>query len=59
MRIFGYVLFGIGLVFLVLFVFADLGGAHLNGSPFLVSLFLLYLGWTIAQRHRGSASKPE
>ncbi len=57
MRIFGYVLFGLGSLFLILFAFADFGGAHLNWTPFFVSFFLVYVGWRMARG--GSVSKPE
>lgn len=44
MRIWGYVLMVIGILFLVLFGFAELGGAHLGVFPFLIPIFLIAIG---------------
>ena len=52
-RIFGYVLLVVGILFLVLFAFAQIGGAHLGVLPWLVSLFLASAGWSLARSGKG------
>lgn len=49
MRIFGYVLVAIGLIFLAMFVLAEFGGGHLSWTPFFISIVLVYFGWTMAR----------
>jgi hypothetical protein len=44
MRIWGYVLMVLGILFLILFGFAELGGAHLGAFPFLIPIFLIAIG---------------
>ena len=53
MRIWGYVLLVLGLVFLALFALAQMGGAHLGFLPWFVSLFLVMTGWTFVTSARG------
>ncbi len=53
MRIVGYVLLGLGLLFFVMFLLAELGGGHLNWLPFLVSFIIIYFGWTMVRAGTG------
>ncbi|HEY6325404.1 MAG TPA: hypothetical protein VIW73_02665 [Candidatus Cybelea sp.] len=53
MRIWGYILLVLGVVFLALFAMAALGGAHLGFLPWFVSLFLVCTGWTFVKSARG------
>jgi hypothetical protein len=52
-RILGYVLLAAGILFLVLFTFAQFGGAHLGILPWLISLFLVSMGWSFARSGKG------
>jgi len=52
-RILGYVLLIAGILFLVLFAFAQFGGAHLGIQPWLISLFLASAGWSLARSGKG------
>jgi len=47
------VLLVVGILFLVLFAFAQFGGAHLGGLPWLISLFLVSAGWSLAKSGKG------
>ena len=59
MRIWGYVLLIIGIVFLLLFVMAELGGGHVGIVPFFVSGFLILMGWRMRNSGQGLVqSKP-
>jgi hypothetical protein len=59
MRIWGYVLMVLGILFLVLFGFAELGGAHLGVFPFLIPIFLIAIGSSLRSSGMGILkSKP-
>lgn len=59
MRIWGTVLLVLGILFLIMFVLADLGGAHLGFIPFFVSGFLILMGWNLRKSGKGILqSKP-
>jgi hypothetical protein len=59
MRIWGYVLLVLGILFLVMFTFAELGGAHMGVIPFFVSAFLILMGWNLRNSGKGILqSKP-
>jgi hypothetical protein len=45
MRIWGNVLFVIGILFLLLMVLAEFGGGHLGFIPFFVAGLLIFMGW--------------
>jgi hypothetical protein len=45
MRIWGNVLFIIGILFLLLMVLAEFGGGHLGFIPFFVAGLLIFMGW--------------
>ncbi len=47
MRIWGTVLLVLGILFLIMFALAELGGAHLGFIPFFVSGFLILMGWNL------------
>ncbi len=53
MRIVGYVLLVVGILFLVLFALAQFGGAHLGVLPWLISFFLSSAGWSLARSGKG------
>jgi hypothetical protein len=53
MRILGYVLLIVGILFLVSFAFAQFGGAHLGILPWLITLFLVSSGWSLARSGKG------
>jgi hypothetical protein len=53
MRIWGTVLVVLGILFLILFVFAELGGGHVGYVPFFVSFFLTLLGWNLRTSGKG------
>jgi hypothetical protein len=53
MRIWGYILLIIGVLFFVLFVLAETGGAHLGIVPFFVSFLLMFMGWRLRTSGRG------
>ena len=53
MRIWGYVLLGIGVLFLVLFGLAALGGANLGVIPFFVSVMVITIGWNFRTSGKG------
>jgi hypothetical protein len=53
MRIWGYILLVLGVVFLALFAMAVMGGARLGFLPWFVSLFLVFTGWTFVKSSRG------
>jgi hypothetical protein len=59
MRIWGTVLLVLGVLFLIMFVFAEFGGAHLGFIPFFVSGFLILMGRNLRKSGRGILqSKP-
>ncbi len=53
MRIWGYVTLAIGILFFVLYVLAQFGGAHLTILPLFVSVFLVAIGWSVAKSGKG------
>jgi hypothetical protein len=53
LRIWGYVILGVGAMFLVLFGLADLGGAHLGVIPYFVSVLLIAIGWNFRTSGKG------
>jgi len=59
MRIWGTVLLVLGILFLIMFVFAEFGGGHLGFVPFFVSGFLILMGWNLRKSGKGILqSKP-
>ncbi len=59
MRIWGWVLLILGILFLVMFVLAEFGGRHVGFVPFFVSAFLILMGWNLKKSGRGILqSKP-
>ncbi len=52
MRIWGYVLLSLGALLLILFLMAQLGGAHAGILPFLISVFLIGMGWNFVKSGR-------
>ena len=59
MRIWGTVLLVIGMLFAVMFVIAEIGGAHLGFIPFFVSGLLILMGWNLRNSGKGILqSKP-
>ncbi len=52
MRIWGYALLILGSVFLILFAMAQLGGGHVGILPFLISIFLIGMGWNFVKSGR-------
>jgi hypothetical protein len=53
MRIWGTVLLVLGALFVIMFAFAQFGGAHLGILPFFVSFFLLLMGWNLRKSGKG------
>jgi hypothetical protein len=53
MRIFGYVLLVVGVVFALLFALAQFGGGHLGVVPFFVSFMLIVMGWQMGTAGKG------
>jgi hypothetical protein len=53
MRIWGYVLLVLGILFLVLFGIAELGGAHLGYLPFIISFMLISGGASLRSSGKG------
>jgi hypothetical protein len=53
MRIWGYVLLILGIVFLVLFALAEFGGGHIGFIPFFVAGFLILIGSTLRTSGKG------
>jgi hypothetical protein len=53
MRIWGYVLLILGIIFLLLFVMAAVGGAKLGIVPYFVSGFLILMGFRLRNSGRG------
>ncbi len=53
MRILGYILLIVGILFLVLFGLAEAGGGHLGFIPFYASFFLIISGGTLATKGKG------
>ena len=53
MRIWGYVLLILGIIFLAFFALAQMGGGHLGFLPWFFSLFLVMTGWTFVRSARG------
>lgn len=53
MRIWGWVLLILGVLFLIMFVFAEFGGGHVGFVPFFVSAFLILMGWNLKKSGRG------
>jgi hypothetical protein len=59
MRIWGWVLLILGILFLIMFVLAEFGGGHVGFVPFFVSGFLILMGWNLRKSGRGILqSKP-
>jgi hypothetical protein len=59
MRIWGWALLILGILFLIMFVFAEFGGGHVGFVPFFVSAFLILMGWNLKKSGRGILqSKP-
>jgi hypothetical protein len=59
MRIWGTVLVVLGVLFLIMFVLAEFGSAHVGFVPFFVSGFLILMGWNLRKSGRGILqSKP-
>jgi hypothetical protein len=52
-RVLGYVSLAIGILFLVLLVLAEFGGAHLSVLPFVVSIFLVSIGASLVKSGKG------
>jgi hypothetical protein len=60
MRIWGYILLILGILFLVLFGLAQLGGAHLGILPFIISFILIAAGSRLVTSGKGIIqSKPQ
>jgi hypothetical protein len=53
MRIWGYVLLILGIVFLLLFALAEFGGGHIGVIPFIVAGFLILIGSTLRTSGKG------
>src|SRR5580693_4399793 len=53
MRIWGWVLLILGILFLLMFVFAEFGGGHVGFVPFFVSAFLILMGWNLKKSGGG------
>jgi hypothetical protein len=53
MRIWGTVLLVLGILFLIMFVLAEFGNAHVGFVPFFVSGFLILMGWNLRKSGRG------
>ncbi len=53
MRVWGYVLLILGILFLILFGMADLSGAHLGVLPFIISGILIVIGSGMGSSGRG------
>jgi hypothetical protein len=53
MRIWGTVLVVLGVLFLIMFVLAEFGSAHVGFVPFFVSAFLILMGWNLRKSGRG------
>jgi hypothetical protein len=53
MRIWGYVLLGLGILFLIFFALAQLGGGHVGVTPFIVSLIMIVSGARMVSGGRG------
>lgn len=53
MRIWGTVLLVLGVLFLIMFAFAEFGGAHIGVVPFFVSAFLILMGWNLRKSGKG------
>ncbi len=59
MRIWGTVLVVLGVLFLIMFVLAEFGSAHMGFVPFFVAAFLILMGWNLRKSGRGILqSKP-
>jgi hypothetical protein len=59
MRIWGWVLLILGVLFLLMFVLAEFGGGHVGFVPFFVSAFLILMGWNLRNSGKGILqSKP-
>jgi hypothetical protein len=53
MRIWGYVLLILGILFLIVFGLADLGGAHVGYLPFIISFMLVVTGSGLRSSGKG------
>jgi hypothetical protein len=53
MRIWGWILFILGIVFLLLFALAEFGGGHIGYIPFFVAGFLVVMGWNLRTSGKG------
>jgi hypothetical protein len=59
MRVWGTVLVVLGVLFLIMFVLAEFGSAHVGFVPFFVSAFLILMGWNLRKSGTGLLqSKP-
>jgi hypothetical protein len=59
MRVWGTVLLVLGILFLIMFGFAELGGGHVGVIPIFVSGFLIFMGWNLRKSGKGILqSKP-
>ncbi len=54
MNIWGTVLLVLGILFLIMFVFAEFGGGHIGFVPFFVSAFLIFMGWNLRKSGEGN-----
>jgi hypothetical protein len=52
-RVWGYIILTLGVIFLVLLLLALLGGAHMGVVPFIVILVSISLGWTLVTSGKG------
>jgi len=53
MRIWGWVLMILGILFLLLMTMAEFGGGHLGFIPFFVSFLLIFMGWRLRTSGKG------
>lgn len=53
MRIWGYIVFIIGIIFVILFILAKMGGGHMSPLPFIIALFLIAAGIKLIKSGKG------
>lgn len=53
MRVWGYIVFFLGIIFIILFLLANFGGAHIQVLPFLIALFLIFAGVKLIKYRKG------
>ncbi len=53
MRIWGYIVLVLGIIYLILFMMANSTGAHIKALPFLITLFLIYSGVMLIKSGKG------